>query len=455
MRPGMWARLAGVPLLAMLLTGAPVALAQDQAEETLPDATLLSQADLDKLLGPVALYPDTLLTQILLAATYPLEVVKAARFVETNAEIPAEERVELAGDSGWDPSVQALAVGFPSIVTRMNDNIDWTEQVGEALLAQPDDVLDTVQRLRDEAAATGYLTTNDAQTVTVNANDTITIAPTDPQIVYVPTYDPNVVYTQTAPPQVVYVDNGSGTDFSDALVTGAIIFGGALILNEIFDNNDPWDNYWRGPPRIDWNTNDFHPRPDVNVNGDVNIGRNNNTINRINRETTTIDGGNRISNIDRGDRTNIAGGDRIDIDRTRIGSADREAVDRNFRPDDAQRNEARDRIAARKAGGEGVATLPATTRPRTEGTQQRLDAAKASGQLRPATVNRPVATDRAANMNRATASERAKNVSRPATGSRPAANRAPARTSSFEKAGGARAKAAGNRGKASAGNRRR
>jgi hypothetical protein len=441
-------------VLAVLgvLWAPPGAEAQDVAadaalEQPAPAPGLLSAGDLDTLLGPVALYPDTLLTQILLASTYPLEVVKAARFVEDNAETPDRERAALAEQSGWDPSVQALAAGFPSIVTRMNDNLDWTEQVGEALLAQPDDVLNAVQRLRDEAAATGYLTTNDAQTVIVNADDTITIAPTDPQIVYVPTYDPQVVYTQPAPAaDVVYVDNGSGTDFGDVLATGAIVFGTAMILDEIFDNDDPWDDYWRGPPRVDWSNNDFHPRPNVNVNGDVNIG--NSTINRIDRDVT---------NIDRGDRVNIGGGDRIDIDRTRIGSADRETIDRNFRPDDAQRAQAREKIGARSAQGGGVATLPATSGPRTEGegAQARVDAARASGQLKPATVNRPVAANRPAAANRTGAAQQAGKISRPNGAARPAANHAASRTSAFEKSGGARAKAASHRGKASAGNRRR
>ncbi len=364
----------GMALLAVLgmLQTVPGARAQEAAEEApleqpATDAGLLSPEDLDKLMGPVALYPDTLLTQILMAATYPLEVVKAARFVEENADTPDKERAALAEQSGWDPSVQALAAGFPSIVTRMNDHLDWTEQVGDALLAQPDDVLDTVQRLRDEAADTGYLTTNDAQTVIVNADDTITIAPTNPQVVYVPAYDSNVVYTQPAPAtNPVYVESGTGSDFTDALATGAIVFGSALILNEIFEDDDPWEDYWRGPPPVNWSNNDFQARPrtDVNVDGDVNIGSNN-TINRGDRAFTNIDRNN--VNVDRNnvnldrDTTRIDR-DKTDLDRTRIGSQDREAIDRDrersFNPEDAQRAEARDKIAARKAEGGAVAPVP-------------------------------------------------------------------------------------------------
>ncbi len=451
---GLQRGIGAIWVLAMLF-GVPMACAQEvAAEQTVVDDDLLSDADLEKLLAPVALYPDTLLTQILLAATYPLDVVKAGRFVDANADTPDKDRAALAEEAGWDPSVQTLAAGFPGIVTRMNDHLDWTEQVGDALLAQPDDVLDTVQRLRDDAAATGYLTTNDAQTVIVNADDTITIAPTNPQVVYVPAYDPQVVYTQPAPvTNPVYVDSGSGTDFGDVLATGAIVFGTAMILDNIFDNDDPWDDYWRGPPQVDWSNNDFRPRPGVNVDGDVNIGSNN-TVNRINRETT------------RGDRTNVAinrdtvnlDRSRTDIDRTRIGSVDRASIDnsrqRTFNPDDLQRAEARDKIAARKAEGGAVATLPATTRPRTEGASARVADAKASGKLNPARVNTPVAANRPAKVDHSAAAQRAQNVTRPSAAARPAKARAPQKTSAFEKSGGARAQAAANRGKASAGQRR-
>jgi hypothetical protein len=447
-------------LMSAPLVQAQEAVAEAALEQPAPRQDLLSPDELGKLLGPVALYPDSLLTQILMAATYPLDVVKAGRFVEANAAAPDKERAALVEQTGWDPSVQALAAGFPAIVTRMNDHLDWTEQVGDALLAQPDDVLDTVQRLRDEAAETGYLTTNDAQTVIVNADDTITIAPTNPQVVYVPAYDSNVVYTQPAPAaNPVYVESGSGSDFTDALATGAIVFGSALVLNEIFEDDDPWEDYWRGPPPVNWSNNDFQARPrtEVNVDGDVNIGSNN-SITGGDREFSNREISNReLTNIDR-DTTRIDR-DRTDVDQTRIGSLDREAIDRDrersFDPDEAQRAEARDKIAARKAEGGPVATLPATTRPRTEGAQARVGEAKAAGQLKPATVNRPVKADRPAKVDRSAVSQRAQNVSRPQGTARPSAKPAANRTTAFEKSGGSRAKAASSRGKASVGKRRK
>lgn len=158
----------------------PQTQAQPPAAAESRQQDVLDAADLDKLMAPVALYPDSLLTQILYASTAPLDVVKAGRFIAEKPDLAPKERTAELEKSGWDPSVQALAAGFPDLVTRMNDHLDWTEQVGDAVLAQTDDVMDSVQRLRDKAAETGALTTNDAQTVTVSDNDTITITPTDP-----------------------------------------------------------------------------------------------------------------------------------------------------------------------------------------------------------------------------------------------------------------------------------
>ena len=427
-------------LVTSSLTGAPVwaqeatDTATTEAAAAAADGTaeaedaLYSAEELDTLLAPLALFPDTLIAQILFAATYPIDVVKAGRWVADNSDMPPEDRTDAVGATEWDPSVQALAVGFPDLVTRMNDHIDWTEQVGDAILVQTDDVMDSVQRLRDQAAETGYLTTNDAQTVVVEG-DTITIEPTDPNVVYVPAYDPQVVYTTPAPADVVYVDSDNGNDFGDALATGAIIFGTAMILNEIFDDDDPWDNYWRGPGHVDWNNHDFNSGPNIKINGDVNIGSNNN----------------RINNIDR-DRTNI-NRSKINATNKRVGDLDRDALDRkrdaNFKPDDARRNQARDKMEARKAAGNKPAKLPATT-----------GGAKRPADLKKAKVNKPVAAKRAAKASKPKAAARPAKVSKPKA-ARPAAKRAPKKSTAFKKSGGSRAKAASRRGKSSHKKRRR
>ena len=154
----------------------------------------LTPAELDTLFGPAALFPDQVLTPVLVAVTFPLDVVKAARFVEGTAALSDQERAAQAADKPWDDSVRELAAGFPDLVTRMSDNIDWTEQAGEAVVAQTDEVLAAIQRLRTKAQENGYLVDNEAQKVE-EVNDNIVISPASPGVVYVPTYDAQVVYT--------------------------------------------------------------------------------------------------------------------------------------------------------------------------------------------------------------------------------------------------------------------
>ena len=288
-----------------------VAAAQDTAPAT--DA-LLTPDEIDTLIGPVALFTDNLLAQVLTAATYPLDVVKAGRFLAQSPDLSDAARADAVAQKDWDVSVQQLAAGFPSVITRMADHIDWTEQVGDAVLVQTDDVLDSVQRLRSLAKVNGYLETNAAQVVEVSES-AISIAPASPEVIYVPTYQPSVVYTTVAPPTAYYVEDDD--DWEDALTAGAIFFGSAILINEIFDDDD-WDGYWGGRGSIDWDHGDFYARSGIDINGDVNIGRGD----------VTIGGGNRITNIDRDtvnfdrSRTNI---DLTNIDRTNI---DRRNIDR-------------------------------------------------------------------------------------------------------------------------------
>jgi Protein of unknown function (DUF3300) len=401
-----------------------VAVVSDALDE--PEPSLVSATDIDALMAPVALFPDSVLAQIFMASTYPLDVVKAGRFVQQNEALDGKARADAVAKTDWDPSVQALASGFPDLITRMNDHIEWTEQVGDLVLVQTDDVMDSVQRLRAQAAETGHLTTNDAQTVNVSVDNNISIEPMDPEIVYVPTYNPEVVYSQPAPAEVVYVDSGSGTDWGDVLATGAIIFGTAMILDEIFDDDDPWDDYWRGPSHVDWDNNDFNPRPNIEINGDINIGSNNNVIDR----------------------------DKVWINDGMIGNVDRSTIDRNvdrkFNPTDAKRDEARAKLAERDELGQRPATLPAAT-----GAGTLAGAAASPEKLRPAKVNNPVKVDRAAKPNVSKeAGAKPANLNRPAK-AKPAAKKAPQSTSAFETSGGSRAKAASNRGKSSAKKRNR
>lgn len=152
----------------------------------------LSQAQLDQMLAPVALYPDTVLTHVLIASTYPLEVVQAARWVKDNPKLTGEAAVDAVEQQSWDPSVKAL-VAFPQLLERLSNDLNWTQELGEAFLADETRVLASVQNLRQKAYANGSL--NDTKHVVVERErEIIIIEPARKEVVYVPVYDTRVVY---------------------------------------------------------------------------------------------------------------------------------------------------------------------------------------------------------------------------------------------------------------------
>ncbi|HEX6136898.1 MAG TPA: DUF3300 domain-containing protein [Casimicrobiaceae bacterium] len=157
-----------------------------------PEASRFSQEELDQLLAPIALYPDQLLAQVLMAATYPFEVVLAARFVQQNPGLAGDALDQEVARRNWDPSVQSLAA-FPQVLTMMSDRLDWTQRLGDAFLADQQRVMDTVQGLRGRAQAAGNLEVTPQQTVVVRS-DEILIQPAQPEVIYVPVYDPLVIY---------------------------------------------------------------------------------------------------------------------------------------------------------------------------------------------------------------------------------------------------------------------
>jgi Protein of unknown function (DUF3300) len=172
-----------VGLLAVTLTG-PVAIAQERPA--------FSEEELNQMLAPIALYPDSLLSQILMASTYPLEVVQAARWSRANSRLQGEDAVKAVEAMDWDPSVKSL-VAFPQILHRMDERLDWTQRLGEAFLAQEPHVLDTIQGLRQKAAAAGNLNSTEQMRV-MRQDEAILIEPARPEAVYVPYYNPAVVY---------------------------------------------------------------------------------------------------------------------------------------------------------------------------------------------------------------------------------------------------------------------
>ncbi|HXP77613.1 MAG TPA: DUF3300 domain-containing protein [Stellaceae bacterium] len=163
-------------------------------------AAVYDQGQLDQLLAPIALYPDQLLGQILMASTYPLEVVEAARWLQepNNAVLGGEALAQAVDQQDWDPSVKSL-VPFPSVLQMMNDQLQWTQRLGDAFLAQQADVMESVQRLRHEALNNGRLQSTPQMIVGTDGPD-IVIQPADPNMVYVPYYDPSAVYGAWAYP---------------------------------------------------------------------------------------------------------------------------------------------------------------------------------------------------------------------------------------------------------------
>jgi len=169
--------------LAVLLVAFPV-FAQAQRAN--------SQAELDQMLAPIALYPDPLLSQVLMAAAYPAEVAEAARWSLANPGLQGDDAVRAAQNQDWDPSVQSL-VAFPQILAQMAENHGWARSLGDAFLLQEPQLMETVQQLRQRAQAAGNLQSSE-QIRVQQQGQAIVVQPASPQYVYVPYYDPRVVY---------------------------------------------------------------------------------------------------------------------------------------------------------------------------------------------------------------------------------------------------------------------
>jgi hypothetical protein len=219
--------------------------------------------ELDQMLAPIALYPDPLLAQVLMACTYPAEVAEAAQWSQSNTAQKGDAAVTAVQDKPWDPSVKSL-VAFPQALATMDQQPDWVQKVGDAFLAQPNDVMDSVQRLRAAAQKSGNLESNAQQQVIVEQapqtqQTIIKIESATPQVVYVPAYNPTVVYGTwwypSYPP--VYLPPPPGYVFGTALVSG-IAFGiGVGITNSL----------WGG---CDWGRGDVDI--DINHYNNINVG---------------------------------------------------------------------------------------------------------------------------------------------------------------------------------------
>ena len=187
------------PCLAVsLLVWGPAAFTQDSRSiQDMPyapvsGASVFAPRELDQMLAPIALYPDSLLTQILMASTYPLEVVQAARWSRANPGYQGDQAVRAVEQQNWDPSVKSL-VAFPQILDLMDNTLDWTERLGDAFIRQEAQVWDTVQNLRQRADASGHLQSNERVRVEQEGPIYVIESPR-PDVIYVPYYDPLVVY---------------------------------------------------------------------------------------------------------------------------------------------------------------------------------------------------------------------------------------------------------------------
>ena len=175
--------------LLVLLVSASVAFAQTPPA---PRNAAATQQELDQMLAPIALYPDSLLSQIFMASTYPLEVVEAARWSRANPGLTGQQAVDAAGERDWDASVKSLAA-FPQVLAMMDQHLEWTARLGDVFIAQEPQVMETVQSLRQKAYAAGNLRSTEQVTV-YEQGDAYAIEPARPEVVYVPYYDTRVAY---------------------------------------------------------------------------------------------------------------------------------------------------------------------------------------------------------------------------------------------------------------------
>lgn len=231
-------------ILCLLVSGATAQLPSD-APSTSPSseaADLLKPQQLDALIAPIALYPDALLSQVLIASTYPLEVVEGARWSKSNSNLTGDDLKNAAQNQSWDDSVKSLAA-TPSVLEMMNDKLDWTQRLGDAVLAQQADVMDAVQRLRARASANNKLITTPQQRVTrtrENGRDVILIEPAEPDTIFVPWYDPAVVYGGWPYPEYPpYYWDAPGY-IAGAMIATGIAFGAGYAIGRWASGGRGW-----------------------------------------------------------------------------------------------------------------------------------------------------------------------------------------------------------------------
>jgi hypothetical protein len=281
LRPPFRAVRGGVALLCALLLvpGDLVAYAQTPPQQDAPPeqaAPKIPDAQLDSLVAPIALYPDPLLAQVLVASTYPLEIIQLQQWLPQHKDLKDKALAAAVEKEQWDPSIQAMAA-LPDVVKQLAENIKWTTDLGNAFLAQQNDVMDAVQRMRTKAKDAGNLKSSEQQKVetkTVESKTVVVIQQAQPEVVYVPSYNPTVVYGPPVYPYppIVYPPVG-------AYVAGAAIsFGVGMAIGAA------WGGGWG------YNTGWGHSHNNITINNNNTFVNNSNRTN-VNRPSQRPAGG--------------------------------------------------------------------------------------------------------------------------------------------------------------------
>jgi Protein of unknown function (DUF3300) len=247
-----------------------IALPQEK-KASQQEAEKLSPEQLDSLVAPIALYPDELLSQTLVASTYPLEIIQLQQWLEKNKGLKDKALTEAVQKQDWDPSIQAMA-SLPDVVKQLAENIKWTTDLGNAFLAQQSDVMEAVQRMRKKAKDSGNLKSNEQQKVetkVVESKTVVVVEQANPQVVYVPSYNPTVVYGVPAYPYpaIAYPPPGY---YAAGM---AISFGVGVAMGAAWGGGWGWGCGWG--------------------HNDVNVNVNNNYVRNYNRQNANAQIGNR------------------------------------------------------------------------------------------------------------------------------------------------------------------
>jgi hypothetical protein len=373
--------LSGFSCLAQSLDASATTSAADTAPVTaVAKDAVFTQEQLDQMLAPIALYPDPLLAQVLMATTYPGEIAEAVTWSKAHADAKGDDAVKQVANQPWDPSVQAL-VAFPQVMATLGQDPVWVQRLGDAFLAQPDDVMEGVQRLRHQAQAAGNLQSNQYQNVTVQAvaapasasatpapassTSTIIIQPSDPQVVYVPSYNPTTTYgtwPYPASPPVYYPPPPAYYPGS-ALMAGLAFGTGVAIIGSLWGE-------------CDWGNNDI----DIDVDRYNNINRNNQITRNQNKWQHNAVHRDGVPYRDSKSREQYG--------RQLNGANQREA----YRGDNAQRAQAREK--ARGSMDKHGIERPATSNREARDSARKAQSAPSPGNRMQAGTDRPKASDR-------------------------------------------------------------